>query len=928
MHATHQRARRAVWAALAALVSLAVQPLCGRLPEGHDALLHFYRIPVLSALWRQGSAFSRWAPDLMLGYGYPLFHFYPPLSAYLLTALYWAAGQRAPLAMALAFALALAAAGVGMYRLGRSLHGRAGGLLAAATYLFSPHLLYQTFERGSLSNALVMALVPWALAALLGVARRAGARRIAWAGVGVAAVLLTHAGASLLLVPSLGAMGLLGAWAAAEGWRARGRKALAMAAALALGLGVAAFFWLPALAETGLVRYGAEIASPDVHWSLHFADVLAWPPAAVDGLANPALPLTVGLLPLGLGLAGAAGALWRAVVGRQRGGRMATGDLLAAGAGLIALGAVWLATPSSAPLWERSALLRNLQFPWRCLDPAAFLLPLAAGALARLPWRGGRAARAAAACGAVGLVALLYAEALPYLTPPRHTALPERPTLGEASAYQAEYGAWGLTSWGEYLPAGVPAPPQGPAFAGADRGATLAAKARTAELPGEALGAEGDALHAALDLRLERPAALAFATYWFAGWSAEWNGVPVATRADAGGLLTVDLPAGQGRLTVHWAEAPLRAAADALSAGALLATVTLAAWPRRRPAGARVGEERCVEPSRGSGAAPLAVAMAAAGVVLLAGKAIVLDRTSTPLLRRVEGQALAGLEQPPWRVAGQALALAGYRLDAPDRLTLYWLALEDLDRDYAIAVIAKTPPGEHVAEVEHTHPGLSLTSRWKAGRLVRDAYTLDLGEVERPAALLLFAQVREAATGAPLPIADGPDAGLTEIPVGRIRLPAGEAGSAASLGPVGAEFGGLVALDGAAIPASAPQGGTLTVDLAWRSLATTEVDYTVFIHLIAAAGGQAGGAGGQAGGAGGQAGGADAQPRGGRYPTSFWRPGEVVLDRHTLAADLAPGRYRVEVGLYDLATMARLPLTGGDASLPDRVFLGEVEIRP
>ncbi len=284
----------------------------------------------------------------------------------------------------------------------------------------------------------------------------------------------------------------------------------------------------------------------------------------------------------------------------------------------------------------------------------------------------------------------------------------------------------------------------------------------------------------------------------------------MATRADAGGLLAVDLPAGQGRLTVHWAETPLRAVADALSAGALLAAAALAAWPRRRPAGDRQAEERSAEAGRGSLAVPLALAlaMAAAGVVLLAGKAIVLDRTSTPLLRRVEGQALAGLEQPPWRVAGQALALAGYRLEAPDRLTLYWLALEDLDRDYTIAVIAKTPPGEHIAEVAHTHPGLSLTSRWKAGRLVRDAYTLDLGAIERPAALRLFAQVREAATGAPLPITDGPSAGLSEIPVGSIRLPSEATEAAAGLGPVGAEFGGLVALDGAALPAYAPQGAS------------------------------------------------------------------------------------------------------------------------
>ena len=70
------------------LVALACQPLLGLPPRGHDALLHYYRIPAVSRLWHDGILFSRWLPDLIYGYGSPLFNFYPPLSAYLLTALY------------------------------------------------------------------------------------------------------------------------------------------------------------------------------------------------------------------------------------------------------------------------------------------------------------------------------------------------------------------------------------------------------------------------------------------------------------------------------------------------------------------------------------------------------------------------------------------------------------------------------------------------------------------------------------------------------------------------------------------------------------------------------------------------------------------------------------------------------------------------
>ncbi len=53
-------------------------------------------------------------------------------------------------------------------------------------------------------------------------------------------------------------------------------------------------------------------------------------------------------------------------------------------------------------------------------------------------------------------------------------------------------------------------------------------------------------------------------------------------------------------------------------------------------------------------------------------------------------------------------------------------------------------------------------------------------------------------------------------------------------------------------------------------------------------------------------------PRGGTYPTSRWRPGEVVTDPYeiTLPADLPPGEYPIEVGLYIAETGQRLAVDG------------------
>ncbi|MGQ9680999.1 MAG: hypothetical protein ACUVX9_00525 [Anaerolineae bacterium] len=76
---------------LCVLIALcAAQPILvtGRLPQGHDALFHLHRVIQLDALLREGIVFSRWAPDLARGFGYPLFNYYAPLSYYLPEALH------------------------------------------------------------------------------------------------------------------------------------------------------------------------------------------------------------------------------------------------------------------------------------------------------------------------------------------------------------------------------------------------------------------------------------------------------------------------------------------------------------------------------------------------------------------------------------------------------------------------------------------------------------------------------------------------------------------------------------------------------------------------------------------------------------------------------------------------------------------------
>ncbi|MFZ5916016.1 MAG: hypothetical protein ACOYZ7_03710 [Chloroflexota bacterium] len=111
-----------------------------------------------------------------------------------------------------------------------------------------------------------------------------------------------------------------------------------------------------------------------------------------------------------------------------------------------------------------------------------------------------------------------------------------------------------------------------------------------------------------------------------------------------------------------------------------------------------------------------------------------------------------------------------------------------------------------------------------------------------------------------------------------------------------ATFGGSLALLGYHLetPESAP-GGQMALTLYWHAQQRVATDYTVFVHLLD----ETGAIGGQG----------DSQPVGGAYPTTLWSPETVVVDRRLVLVDgHAPaGQYRLAVGLYDLATLQRLP---------------------
>lgn len=122
-------------------------------------------------------------------------------------------------------------------------------------------------------------------------------------------------------------------------------------------------------------------------------------------------------------------------------------------------------------------------------------------------------------------------------------------------------------------------------------------------------------------------------------------------------------------------------------------------------------------------------------------------------------------------------------------------------------------------------------------------------------------------------------------------------------------------------PLTLKAGQPLHLTLTWRALARPRTSYTIFIHLIDAHGALRFGH--------------DYTPLGGAFPSYLWFPkwleGQQVIDPYRLVIpdDLPPGQYSLEVGMYEMGSIRRIPQFALDGTMTgDRFILGPILIQP
>ena len=259
---------------------------------------------------------------------------------------------------------------------------------------------------------------------------------------------------------------------------------------------------------------------------------------------------------------------------------------------------------------------------------------------------------------------------------------------------------------------------------------------------------------------------------------------------------------------------------------------------------------------------------------------------------------------------GGKIRLLGYQLDreevAPSEtlgITLYWQGLVEMEEDYYLFIHLLGRRGELVGHEDTYHGwGSYPTSLWQPGETIADAYRLPISEdALAPSLIRVDVGLYDPDTGSQLK--------PQSVVIGQLKL-VPQKRQTSNVKRQDFNLANKVTLIGYKVDeAELGPGDEIRLTLYWRAEGEMDTDYTVFTHLID----EEGNVWGQM----------DSQPLQGDYPTSFWDIGEVIEDEYILAIneDAPAGLYRLEVGMYELATEQRLPVLNADGEVKDNRIL-------
>ena len=249
-------------------------------------------------------------------------------------------------------------------------------------------------------------------------------------------------------------------------------------------------------------------------------------------------------------------------------------------------------------------------------------------------------------------------------------------------------------------------------------------------------------------------------------------------------------------------------------------------------------------------------------------------------------------------------------------VTLYWKMLKPTSEDFSI-YLQLFGWRQALAQID-SYPGGGTrpTSQLAPGQVLADSYVLNVSpDAKGPAPAWISAGLYRLSSQEKLTATD--KNGQPVIFPILSKLSIGSTSPALrGVHPLDANLDGHVRLTGYDLPANQVRPGQeISTTLYWQLTAPLTTDYSVFVHFrddndqtVAQA---------------------DAPPLQGFYPTSAWKPGEILDDtqQFVLPNDLKPGHYRIIAGLVDPKSGQRLPvLDAASKEAGNEVFVADVDV--
>jgi uncharacterized membrane protein len=492
---------------LALLVAL---PLfhAGYFPS-HDGEWAVVRLADMIRTLRDFQFPARYSGFLNHGYGYPLFNFTYPLPYYLGAVVRLLLPISLVGTVKLLFAASVILSGLGMFLAARAVwKSHWAALVCAALYIYLPYRVVDLYARGSIGESLSFIWFPliiWAMKT----------QRLLLGSLFFAALVLTHNIMAVLFLPVVAAFVFL-----------EGRRTILI---LILGMGMAAFFWLPALAEKPDILLSKI---PIADRALYF--VRPWQLVAPKwGYGIPTDAQNSFGYQLGLAQIGAI-VLSLFCLRKNKYVFVIVGLVSAL---------VLLMFPISKKFWEIVPLLKEINYPWTLLAPIGFLTSLLAGGVIKKPVIG------------IILIGVAIVTVLPFAHPEKF--------FDKGDGYYLTNDAT-TTSSDELMPLWVRDAPT-------DR---FSQKAEILSGSGTISDLKFSSKATNFKVFLDSPARLRLSTIYFPGWQVEASGknIPIDFE-NSRGLIEFSLPAGDFNVSANFTDTPVRGIANLLSVislGALL----------------------------------------------------------------------------------------------------------------------------------------------------------------------------------------------------------------------------------------------------------------------------------------------------------------------------------------------------------------------